>query len=76
MICVEILCYALIRVILRTYFCPLQFINIISFKIDDSWDFPGGPVVKTLPSHCTGCEFDPWFGELRSHMPHSQKTKT
>ena len=22
--------------------------------------FPGGPVVKTLHSHCRGCEFNPW----------------
>ena len=36
MICVEIFCYAIIRVILRTYFYPLPFINIIPFKINDS----------------------------------------
>ena len=22
--------------------------------------FPGGPVVKTPPCHCRGCEFNPW----------------
>ena len=26
------------------------------------WDFPGGPVVKTLRFHCQGREFDPWSG--------------
>ena len=30
------------------------------------WDFPGGPVVKTLCFHCRGRGFDPWGG--RSHM--------
>ena len=33
-------------------------------------DFPGGPVVSI------GCGFDPWFWELRFHMPQDQKTKT
>ena len=34
------------------------------------WDFPGSPVIKTGPSfHCKGQGFDPWLGELRSHMP-------
>ena len=27
-----------------------------------SGDFPGGPVVETLGSHCRGCRFDPWLG--------------
>ena len=26
------------------------------------WDFPGGPVLKTLPSKVGGCGFDPWSG--------------
>ena len=26
------------------------------------WDFPGGPVVKTLCSQCMGPGFDPWSG--------------
>ena len=30
--------------------------------IKNSWDFPGGPVVKTLPSHAGGCGLDPWVG--------------
>ena len=25
-------------------------------------DFPGGPVVKTLLSHCRGHRFNPWLG--------------
>ena len=40
-------------------------------------DFPGGPVVKTLCFHCSGgCGrwgFNPWFGELTSHMPRGQE---
>ena len=24
------------------------------------WDFPGGPVVKTLHFECRGHRFDPW----------------
>ena len=38
-------------------------------------DFPGGPVVKTLPSSVGGVVWS-LVGELRSHMPCSQKTKT
>ena len=26
------------------------------------WDFPGGPVVKTLHSQCRGPNFDSWSG--------------
>ena len=25
-------------------------------------DFPGGPVVRTLPLHCRGHRFHPWLG--------------
>ena len=25
-------------------------------------DFPGGPVAKTPHFQCTGCGFDPWWG--------------
>ena len=36
-------------------------------------DFPGSPVVKTLPFQCRQHELDHavegWEGELRSHMP-------
>ena len=27
-----------------------------------TWDFPGGPVIKTLCSQCMGPGFDPWSG--------------
>ena len=40
------------------------------------WDFPGGPVVKTSPSSAGGVGSIPGPGELRSHMPRGQKTKT
>ena len=26
------------------------------------WDFPGGPVVKTLHFHCRGHKLNPWWG--------------
>ena len=26
------------------------------------WDFPGGPVAKTLHSQCSGSRLDPWSG--------------
>ena len=39
------------------------------------WESPGSPVVKTPHSHCRGCWFHPWFGELRSFMSQSQKKK-
>ena len=26
------------------------------------WDFPGGPVIKTLCFQCRGRRFDPWSG--------------
>ena len=32
------------------------------FLIGCSWDFPGGPVVKTSHFQCRGCGFDPWSG--------------
>ena len=38
-------------------------------------DFPGGPVVKTLPCNAEGAGSIPGQ-ELRSHMPGGQKTKT
>ena len=31
-------------------------------KSNNIWDFPGGPVVKTLHFHCRGHRFDPWSG--------------
>ena len=38
-------------------------------------DFPGGLVVKTSPFNA-GVWVHYLIGVLRSHMPHSQKTKT
>ena len=32
------------------------------YNMDESWDFPGGPVAKTLTSQCRGPRFDPWSG--------------
>ena len=37
--------------------------------------FPGGPVVRTPSFHCGKYGFDPWFRELRSHMPWEKKKK-
>ena len=34
-------------------------------------NFSGGPVVKTLHFHCSGCGFDPWSGK----MPHGMAKK-
>ena len=44
-------------------------------KVSLGWDFPGSPVVKTA-FQCSQCRFNPWLGELKSHMTHGQKTKT
>ena len=39
--------------------------------------FPGGPVVKTPPSNAEQhVQVQPLVREIRSHMPHSQKTRT
>ena len=32
-------------------------------KTELGGDFPGGPVAKTLHSHCRGPRFDPWLGD-------------
>ena len=45
----------------HTYYVPLTVVGIPR-------DFPGGPVVKTLPSIAEGVGSIP-VGELRSHMP-------
>ena len=34
----------------------------MKIKEEKRRDFPGDPVVKTLPFHCRGCGFDPWLG--------------
>ena len=39
-------------------------------------DFPGGPVVKTLPFQCRVCGGPSLVRELRSHIPWGQKHKT
>ena len=40
------------------------------------WDFPGGPVVKTLPSQYRGPGFDPWSGKLDPACCLAQPKKT
>ena len=47
----------------------------VILKRKAEWDFPGGPVVKTLRFQCSGCGFDPWSGKLRSHMPRCARPK-
>ena len=37
------------------------------------WDFPGGPVVKSLRFQCRGRGFDPWWG---TKIPHAERPKT
>ena len=37
-------------------------------EVAKSRDFPGRPGVGTLPSKVVGCGFDPWLGELESHV--------
>ena len=37
--------------------------------LNDSWDFPGGSVVKTSSFHVRGAQVGSLVGELRSHMP-------
>ena len=37
-------------------------IFIVVFQNPHSWDFPGGPVVKTTHSQCRGPRLDPWSG--------------
>ena len=37
-------------------------------KVNDTWDFPGGPLVKNSPSNAGRCGFDPWARSLKSHM--------
>ena len=34
-------------------------------RIGRSRDFPGGPVVRTLPFQCRGHRFDSWLGKFR-----------
>ena len=39
-----------------------RFSILVKDKITDSWDFLGGPVVKTLRFHYKGHRFNPWSG--------------
>ena len=47
----------------------LQQTPVEAFKRARFWEFPGGPVVKTLRFHCRGRGFNPWSGNLRSPKP-------
>ena len=49
------------------YFPHFAFILILhqvhcQAKIQASWDFPGGPVVKIMHFQCRGHRFNPWSG--------------
>ena len=56
----------------------LRFVHFIGHKFyqkrERKGDFPGGAVVKTLPSN-TGDAGSVLIGEQRSHMRWAQKTK-
>ena len=45
------------------------------YKHEIHRDFPGDPVFKTSPSN-VGVQTRSLIGELRSYMPHGQKTRT
>ena len=50
--------------------------HLVTFCLDyctHPWDFPGGPVARTLSFHCRGSQVPPLVGELRSHVPHGWK---
>ncbi len=36
--------------------------DIIETRLSVGWDFPGGPVVRTLCFYCRGHGFNPWLG--------------
>ena len=38
-------------------------------------EFPGSPVVRILHFYCRVHRFDPWMGELRSHVLHDVAKK-
>ena len=40
----------------------------IFILLKQMWDFPSGPVIKTLPLHCWECEVRSLVRELRSCM--------
>ena len=39
-----------------------MYLLAVYVQMGDSWDFPGGPVVKTPHFHGRGHGFDPWWG--------------
>ena len=43
-----------------------------NFKTHISWNFPGGPVVKTPCFHCRGLGFYSWLGNYNK-IPHSSQ---
>ena len=45
---------------------------VIEVKFEATWDFSGGPVVKSSPSNTEGADLI-LVGELRSHMPQWSK---
>ena len=71
-------------IIVPDYFCEVgcqkcfNEIDIIknSFKMEETWDFPGSPVVKILCLYCRGQVFNLWSeGTKIPHATwHSQKT--
>ena len=66
------------RLLEHTSFSTLQACPVLSFrfqhKCHGSKDFPGGPVLSTLPPNA-GVQVRSLVGELRSHMPHAPKPK-
>ena len=48
--------------------------STLRIKKSSFWDFPGGPVVKTLPS-MQGVQVQSLVTELRSHMRAAKKPK-
>ena len=45
---------------------PNAWILALAIKQVRCWDFPGGPVVRTLSFQCWGPGFDPWLGNWDS----------
>ena len=43
---------------------PRSWWNQKTSRVSELWDFPDGPVAKTLHSQCRGHGFDPWSGKL------------
>ena len=45
---------------------------VIEAKFEATWDFPGGPVVKTSPSNAGGAGLIPGW---RAKIPHASQPK-